>query len=179
MPTAPVCGPCSFKESQHDCFPAQQQSTESDAIICFICKILTYAWPQATSAKHYGEKDARLEYLSWRVWFMKRKHALAKEEHQKRRAAGLVEDVTQRIHDEETSDEEPMLPATSTGSKGVAFHLPKKDPALQKVRAPVTVVSSSSTACSSLPGLDSGAPTATHEVVVLPSAAGSILRPST
>ncbi len=88
---------------------------------------------QATSAKHYGEKDARLEYLSWRVWFMKRKHALAKDEKEARRMAGLVEDVTSRIHDEETSDEEPMLPATSTGSKGVTFHLPKREPSLQKV----------------------------------------------
>lgn len=90
---------------------------------------------QATSAKHYGEKDARLEYLSWRVWFMKRKHALAKDEKEARQMAGLVEDATSRIHDEETSDDEPMLSATSTGSKGVSFHLPKREPSLQKVRA--------------------------------------------
>jgi hypothetical protein len=35
---------------------------------------------QATSGKHYGEKDARLKYLSWLEWFMKRNRAFAKEE---------------------------------------------------------------------------------------------------
>ena len=38
---------------------------------------------QATSARHYGEKDARLEYLSWRVWFMKRNKARVMAEEQK------------------------------------------------------------------------------------------------
>ena len=35
---------------------------------------------QATNARHYEEKDARLEYLSWRVWFMKRNRARVKRE---------------------------------------------------------------------------------------------------
>lgn len=87
---------------------------------------------QATSAKHYGEKDARLEYLSWRVWFMKRNRALAKEE-RRRRAALLAEDVSsltvqdeETSHDGETSDDETLMPVTSTGSKGVSFDLEKK-----------------------------------------------------
>ena len=53
-----------------------------------------YARMQATSAKHYGEKDARLEYLSWRVWFMKRNRAKAKLDHAQAHSAGLVEDAT-------------------------------------------------------------------------------------
>ena len=53
---------------------------------------------QATSARHYGEKDARLEYLSWRVWFMKRNRALAKQDKAKAHAAGVVEDVTAGTH---------------------------------------------------------------------------------
>ena len=53
---------------------------------------------QATSARHYGEKDARLEYLSWRVWFMKRNRARAKQDQAKAHAAGVVEDVTAGTH---------------------------------------------------------------------------------
>lgn len=87
---------------------------------------------QATSAKHYGEKDARLEYLSWRVWFMKRNRALAKEERRKRDALLAEEGTPTPVHDEETShdgetsDEETLMPVTSTGSKGVSFELEKK-----------------------------------------------------
>lgn len=66
---------------------------------------------------------------------MKRNRALAKADAQKRAAAGIVEDVSKPHADEETSDEEPMLPATSTGSKGVSFKLPKKEPSMQKVPA--------------------------------------------
>ena len=98
---------------------------------------------QATSAKHYGEKDARLEYLSWRVWFMKRNRALAKEE-RRRRAALLAEEgsaVTvqdeEASHDGETSDDETLMPVTSTGSKGISFDLEKKASLhLDKKRAP-------------------------------------------
>lgn len=69
---------------------------------------------------------------------MKRNRALAKMDAQQRAAAGLVEDIS-RVHaDDETSDEEPMLPATSTGSKGVSFKLPKKESSLQKVPSPPT-----------------------------------------
>ena len=53
---------------------------------------------QATSSRHYGEKDARLEYLSWRVWFMKRNRARAKQDQAKAHAAGVVEDVTAGTH---------------------------------------------------------------------------------
>ncbi len=36
---------------------------------------------QASSATRAGgEKDARLQYLSWRIWFMRRRHALVKEQ---------------------------------------------------------------------------------------------------
>ena len=39
-----------------------------------------------------------------------------------------------RTADEETSDDEPLLPATSTGSKGVSFSLPDRKPSLARVR---------------------------------------------
>lgn len=42
--------------------------------------MLTVLPVQATNARHYEEKDARLEYLSWRVWFMKRNRARVKRE---------------------------------------------------------------------------------------------------
>ena len=42
--------------------------------------MLTALPMQATNARHYEEKDARLEYLSWRVWFMKRNRARVKRE---------------------------------------------------------------------------------------------------
>lgn len=66
---------------------------------------------------------------------MKRNRALAKADAQQRAAAGIVDDVSRHHADDETSDEEPMLPATSTGSKGVSFKLPRKEPSLQKVLA--------------------------------------------
>ena len=106
---------------------------------------------QATSAKHYGEKDARLEYLSWRVWFMKRNRALAKEERRKRDALlaeeglpGAVQDEEGASHDGETSDDETFMPVTSTGSKGISFdlekkasqHLDKRKPSLPRVCRP-------------------------------------------
>ncbi|KAL6771420.1 hypothetical protein ACKKBG_A26295 [Auxenochlorella protothecoides x Auxenochlorella symbiontica] len=37
---------------------------------------LSAAWLKAASVtKHGNDKDARLQYLSWRIWFMKKKHA--------------------------------------------------------------------------------------------------------
>ncbi len=110
---------------------------------------------QATSAKHYGEKDARLEYLSWRVWFMKRNRALAKEERRKRDAllaeegmAGPVQDEEGASHDGETSDDETIMPVTSTGSKGISFelekkasqHLDKRKPSLPRVGRPALLL---------------------------------------
>lgn len=44
---------------------------------------------QATSSRHYGEKDARLEYLSWRVWFMKRNRDRVRKEEAGRIVAQL------------------------------------------------------------------------------------------
>ena len=44
---------------------------------------------QATSSRHYGENDARLEYLSWRVWFMKRNRARVQREEGRRLQAAL------------------------------------------------------------------------------------------
>ena len=44
---------------------------------------------QATSTRHYGEKDARLEYLSWRVWFMKRNKERVRKEEGRRIASQL------------------------------------------------------------------------------------------
>lgn len=51
---------------------------------------LRSAWSRAASAtKQGGDKDARLQYLSWRIWFMKRRHALVQ---QARRAAEAHEE---------------------------------------------------------------------------------------
>ena len=48
-----------------------------------------YVLTQATSTRHYGEKDARLEYLSWRVWFMKRNRERVRKEEGRRIASQL------------------------------------------------------------------------------------------
>lgn len=123
---------------------------------------------QATSAKHYGEKDARLEYLSWRVWFMKRNRALAKEERRKRDALLLEEGTATPVHDEETShdgetsDDETFMPVTSTGSKGVSFELEKKasmhldkkkQPSLPRVSCPLYCIPCTSTPSCPTPDL--------------------------
>ncbi len=76
---------------------------------------------QATSAKHYEEKDARLEYLSWRVWFMKRNHARVKREDAKILAAEKV-DLAEDDHvldteDADASDEETPLIFDPTSSQ--------------------------------------------------------------
>ncbi|KAA6420901.1 MAG: Sucrose-phosphate synthase [Trebouxia sp. A1-2] len=80
------------------------------------------AWSKATSAKHYEEKDARLEYLSWRVWFMKRNHARVKREDAKTLAAEKV-DLPEDDHvldTEDASDEETPLIFDPTASQKVA-----------------------------------------------------------
>ena len=64
---------------------------------------------QATSSRHYGEKDARLEYLSWRVWHLKRKKHMVRKEELDRRARAIVEDDSgPPITEEETSDEDAV-----------------------------------------------------------------------
>lgn len=80
---------------------------------------------QATSARHYGEKDARLEYLSWRVWFMKRNKARVIAEEQK-----LQEDLAEEhqldkldkldLSQEGVSDEE-ATPKASEQAQAEAF----------------------------------------------------------
>ena len=64
---------------------------------------------QATSSRHYGEKDARLEYLSWRVWHLKRKKHMVRKEELDRRARAIVEDDSgPHMTEEETSDEDTV-----------------------------------------------------------------------
>ena len=64
---------------------------------------------QATSSRHYGEKDARLEYLSWRVWHLKRKKHVVRKEELDRRARAIVDDDSgPPMTEEETSDEDAV-----------------------------------------------------------------------
>jgi len=64
---------------------------------------------QATSSRHYGEKDARLEYLSWRVWHLKRKKHMVRTEEIERRARAIVDDDSgPAVPEEETSDEDTL-----------------------------------------------------------------------
>ncbi|KAL3157983.1 hypothetical protein ABBQ32_012382 [Trebouxia sp. C0010 RCD-2024] len=68
------------------------------------------AWSKATSAKHYEEKDARLEYLSWRVWFMKRNHARVKREDARVLAAEKVElPEDEQVLDTEDEEDSPIV----------------------------------------------------------------------
>ena len=84
---------------------------------------------QATSAKHYEEKDARLEYLSWRVWFMKRNHARVKREDAKTLAAEKVDlpDVDPVLDTEDASDEEGPPIFDPTASKKEARTKPPRN----------------------------------------------------
>ena len=75
---------------------------------CLPCPAL-----QAASARTGGEKDARLQYLSWRIWHMKRTHARVQRE---RRAAEQLEEesvITEAISGGYSSDEEaePKTPS--------------------------------------------------------------------
>lgn len=60
---------------------------------------------QATSSRHTKEKDLRLEHLSWRIWFMKRKKAAALLEKQK--ATGLPDDTKDHLLDDTSDDDVP------------------------------------------------------------------------
>ena len=84
---------------------------------------------QATSAKHYEEKDARLEYLSWRVWFMKRNHARVKREDAKTLAAEKVDlpDEDPVLDTEDASDEEGPPIFDPTASKKAARTKPPRN----------------------------------------------------
>ena len=93
---------------------------------------------QATSAKHYEEKDARLEYLSWRVWFMKRNHARVKREDAKILAAEKVElPEDDHVLDTEDigSDEETPLIFDPTASQRETSGKPPR-PSSDKVPQP-------------------------------------------
>ena len=83
---------------------------------------------QATSAKKYEEKDARLEYLSWRVWFMKRNHARVMREDAKILPAEKVELPEDDLHldtEDAHSDEEGPLVFDPTASQKAK---PPRDP---------------------------------------------------
>ena len=97
---------------------------------------------QATSAKHYEEKDARLEYLSWRVWFMKRNHARVKREDAKTLAAEKVELPDDQVLDteEDASDDESPLVFDPTATQKEATKPPRpesKEPRPSKGIKPV------------------------------------------
>lgn len=66
----------------------QQWATATALPACWVdglCLLRTL--PQAASAqKQGGDKDARLQYLSWRIWHMKRKHAMV--QHARRLVGG-------------------------------------------------------------------------------------------
>lgn len=60
---------------------------------------------QASSAKSGGEKDARLQYLSWRIWHMRRRHAGVK--HARRSGdeeASLADEATTGYSTEEEEE---------------------------------------------------------------------------
>jgi hypothetical protein len=65
---------------------------------------------QATSSRHTKEKDLRLEHLSWRIWFMKRKRAAALLEKQKR--SSLHDETKDHMLDDTSDDDDP-----SSGAK--------------------------------------------------------------
>lgn len=90
---------------------------------------------QATSAKHYEEKDARLEYLSWRVWFMKRNHARVKREDARVLAAEKVElPEDEQVLDTEDEEESPLVFDPTASQKDPSNKPPR--PSSDKVPQP-------------------------------------------
>lgn len=76
---------------------------------CLLTSCLrTLFFSQATSSRHTKEKDLRLEHLSWRIWFMKRKRAAALLE--KHKGASVPDDTREHVLDEDSSDEEIPTP---------------------------------------------------------------------
>ena len=57
--------------------------------------------PQAVSTRHHSEADARLEYLAWRTWFMKRQHSNA--ELRRARKGSHLEDSNDDIVDNDST----------------------------------------------------------------------------
>lgn len=82
--------------------------------------------PQATSTPHgRSERDVRLEYLSWRVWFMKRKHEAVRAAQQDHFELSSTGSDSRDISDDEddgaspsraSSDRQPTSPTASTSS---------------------------------------------------------------
>jgi sucrose-phosphate synthase len=77
---------------------------------------IKYAWTKAASATNQGggDKDARLQYLSWRIWHMQRKRADVRREqsrHMLEEDDSLLPLELSRITSAEVSDEEGDLSA--------------------------------------------------------------------
>lgn len=87
---------------------------------------------QATSSRHTKEKDLRLEHLSWRIWFMKRKRAAALLE--KNRAASVPDEAREHLLDEDSSDEE--LPTPQAVKAALAKSISKD---IGKSKLPTTI----------------------------------------
>eukprot|EP00884_Botryococcus_braunii_P004374 jgi/Botrbrau1/13938/Bobra.0193s0005.1 len=95
------------------------------------------AWSKATSSRHTKEKDLRLEHLSWRVWFMKRKKAAALLEKQK--ASGLPDDTKDHLLDDTSDDDVPTPRAVKAElAKSISKELSLK-PEIGKGMLPATV----------------------------------------
>jgi hypothetical protein len=57
----------------------QTDYTLHDSCSCYPLRFRC-AQPQVSHASGVHEKDARLQYLSWRVWGIKRKHAMVAQQ---------------------------------------------------------------------------------------------------
>lgn len=82
---------------------------------------LKNAWTKAvssTKSPYGGEKDTRLEYLSWRIWFLKRRHAEAQTE--------LTNDADGSEDEDEISEEEGEDPPEETEKTVPDCQMPSK-----------------------------------------------------
>lgn len=82
---------------------------------------------QAASATKHGGKDARLQYLSWRIWHLKRRHAQVQRQ---RRAAESHEEESAFTEptSAEYSSEDESLPAKALAKPGPPETLPPSGP---------------------------------------------------
>lgn len=98
---------------------------------CHTTRLLLPAAPplryiaQVSHASGVHEKDARLQYLSWRVWGIKRKHAMVAQQRVLEAATEVEDSELSEVRSEEAGGpgpvpEEVSFLASSSAAAGIA-----------------------------------------------------------
>lgn len=133
---------------QHPTFPRQLQYQSLQA---------------ASATKHGGDKDARLQYLSWRIWHLKRKHA--EVERLRHNVEGLdTYEFDAAPSRDYSSDEDGSSPMAATAPALTALKVEARDlapaPPLRKLSVKLPDVGGTPTVPTSIPGSNVPTPAA-------------------